>query len=567
MNFMRIPRNEHPRPQFERGEWMNLNGEWDFEIDNGRSGNERGLFKPEARLSGKITVPFCPESKLSGIENNDFMYGLWYRKKVVIPNDWTDGTVKLHFGAVDYRCTAFVNGKKAGCHSGGYTSFSFDITELLSDGENVITVYAEDDTRDPLIPVGKQCRSFYSCGADYTRTTGIWQTVWLEHMPNEHIESVKYYSDAESGVVIIAAELSGAGTFCAKALYNGKVVGETFVKSNGGSISLSLKVSEIHLWELGNGQLYDLELSYGKDFVKSYFGLRTVSLANRKFYLNGNPIFQRLVLDQGFYPDGIYTAPDDSELRSDIERSMACGFNGARLHQKIFEERFLYYCDKMGYMVWGEYPDWGMDYSDPRAAGVILREWCEELERDFNHPSVVGWCPRNETENPDIAIPLLYQVTKAIDPTRLCIDASGWYHVKTDIFDVHDYNQDPVSFKANFDRLITDNLLSDENEKHDSTQHYNGEAVMVSEYGGIKWSVESGAWGYGDAPKTETEFLERFRGLTEAIMSNPYIMGFCYTQLTDVEQEQNGLYTYDRKPKFNTDLFRKILEQKAEIEK
>ena len=314
------------------------------------------------------------------------------------------------------------------------------------------------------------------------------------------------------------------------------------------------------------------KVTFGGDTVKSYFGLRDIRLDGFKYLINGKSVFQRLVLDQGFYRDGIYTAPDDSDMIKDIEISLAAGFNGARLHQKVFEQRFLYHCDRLGYIVWGEYPNWGLDYSAPDAIYGILPEWCEEVERDFNHPSIIGWCPFNETwdyagrEQRDELLEAVYKITKQLDSTRPCIDTSGNFHVMSDIFDVHDYEQDPKIFKENYDKLVSDGTLFD---RHDSRQKYAGEPTFVSEYGGIKWVVgeqDENAWGYGNAPRTENEFIERYRGLTEALLGNELMFGFCYTQLYDIEQEQNGLYTYDREPKFDMTVFHGINSAKAAIE-
>ena len=256
----------------------------------------------------------------------------------------------------------------------------------------------------------------------------------------------------------------------------------------------------------------------------------------------------------------------------DIQISLDVGFNGARLHEKIFEPRFLYHCDKMGYIVWGEYPNWGMDSSNPNILFSILPEWIEEIERDFNHPSIIGWCPFNETwdydgrKQHDETLAVVYNTTKALDRTRPCIDTSGNFHVITDIFDVHDYEQDPKVFKEHYDKLMTEGELFD---NHKKRQKYTGGPTFVSEYGGIRWSVNEGeqnAWGYGDAPKNKYEFIERYKGLTDALLDNDQMFGFCYTQLYDVEQEQNGLYTYSRKPKFETSIFRAINSRKAKIE-
>ena len=570
-----IPRSEHPKPQFQRDSWMNLNGLWAFEIDNGRSGKARGLNAADAQLSSQILVPFCPQSELSGVNHKDFLSGVWYRRTFELTKEQLSGRVALHFGAVDYRCEAFVNGVSVGTHTGGYVSFCFDVTEAVREGENVLTVYAEDDERDPLIPRGKQSELFYSHGCDYTRTTGIWQTVWLEFLPETHIEKIKIFPSVETGSFDVEALLKGAGTLTVEAAYEGRPMGAASVKADGGLVRLLLPLQETHLWELGCGRLYDLKLTYGADTVQSYAGLRSVRLDGYRFLLNGKSVFQRTVLDQGFYPDGIYTAPSDQTLENDIHLSMACGFNGARLHEKIFEERFLYHCDRLGYMVWGEFPNWGLDVTRPDAVYSVLPEWLEEVERDFNHPALIGWCPFNETwdrdhrKQDDNVLRAVYLATKSADPTRPCIDTSGNYHVATDIYDVHDYEQNVEIFKNHYDELSNGGELWDQ-VNHRGTgvrQQYDGKLpVFISEYGGIGWTKEEKAWGYGNMPKSEEEFIERFRGLTSAILDNPRIMGLCYTQLTNVEQEQNGLYTYDRQPKFDVNIFREVLTKKAAIE-
>ena len=570
-----IPRSEHPKPQFRRDSWMNLNGQWAFEIDNGRSGKARGLNAMDAQLSGRIIVPFCPQSELSGVNHKDFLSGVWYRRTFELTKEQLSGRVVLHFGAVDYRCEAFVNGVSVGTHTGGYVSFCFDVTGAVHEGENVVTVYAEDDERDPLIPRGKQSELFYSHGCDYTRTTGIWQTVWLEFLPEIHIEKIRIFPNVETGSFDVEALLKGAGTLAVEASYEGRPMGAVSVNADGGLVRLHLPLQETHLWELGCGRLYDLKLTYGADTVQSYAGLRSVRLDGYRFLLNGKSVFQRTVLDQGFYPDGIYTAPSDQALENDIHFSMACGFNGARLHEKIFEERFLYHCDRLGYMVWGEFPNWGLDVTRPDAVYSVLPEWLEEVERDFNHPALIGWCPFNETwdrdhrKQNDNVLRAVYLATKSADPTRPCIDTSGNYHVVTDIYDVHDYEQNVEVFKNHYDELANGGELWDQ-VNHRGTgvrQQYDGKLpVFISEYGGIGWTKEEKAWGYGNMPKSEEEFIERFRGLTSAILDNPRIMGLCYTQLTNVEQEQNGLYTYDRQPKFDVKIFKEILTQKAAIE-
>lgn len=567
---MTIPRSEHPDPQFQRKDWLNLNGEWDFEFDFGNSGLRAGVLEKD-EWSRKINVPFCPESKLSGIEYTDFIAAVWYRRSVTVTEAQLEGRVLIHFGAVDYETYLYVNGEEAGYHKGGYTSFTFDITEFLTAGENVIAVNARDDVRDPLVPRGKQSELYNSHGCDYTRTTGIWQTVWLEFVPKAYVKSFKLFPDTVNATLGVSAVVEGEGAFKAEAFYDGRLVG-SFEKTAAGFVSGDIKLSETHLWEVGCGRLYDLKITFGGDEISSYFGLRDIRIDGYKVLINGKSVFQRLVLDQGFYADGIYTAPSDEALEKDIRLSLAVGFNGARLHQKVFEPRFLYHCDRLGYIVWGEFGNWGLDYSRDGALEAMLPQWCESVARDFNHPAIVGWCPFNETwdrdgrKQNDELLRIVYRVTKQLDETRPCIDTSGNFHVETDIFDVHDYEQKVEIFKGNYDRLMTEGVLF---EHFPDRQEYDGKKpAFVSEYGGIQWSLGSrgDAWGYGNAPKSEQEFIDRYKGLTDALLDNERMFGFCYTQLYDIEQEQNGLYYYDRSPKFDPELFRRINSRKAAIE-
>ncbi|MBR7112738.1 MAG: beta-galactosidase [Clostridia bacterium] len=580
-----IPRNEHPNPQKERREWMCLNGEWEFEIDKSVSGTARRLFEKE-HLDGKITVPFCPESVLSGVGDTDFLNSVWYRRDLDLPENWQGGRVLLHFGAVDHTATIYLNGNKVGTHSGGFVSFTFDITNHLVEGKNSLCVCAMDDTRDGRFGSGKQSLEYGSHHCYYTRVTGIWQTVWLEHVPEAYIKSFKLTPDAENGTLTLEADVRGSGTLTAKAFYEGKPMGELSLKAGANTVCGTMALSEKHLWEVGNGRLYDLTLTFGEDTVSSYFGLRSVAFDGKRFLLNGKSVYQRLVLDQGMYKDGIYTAPSDEAMQNDIRISLAAGFNGARLHQKVFEQRFLYHCDKAGYLVWGEYGDWGIDYTSLECLPPFLSEWREIIERDFNHPAIIGWCPTNEVwptqkvgdkKRPEVR-EALYHLTKALDPTRPCIDASGGKHTKAnDIFDVHSYVQDTAQFDAIFSNTDTAAMLNamGTDPKMNATitfrlgAYTKKQPLFVSEYGGIKWDVNSGnadAWGYGNAPRTEEEFIERYRGLTNTLLDNPSMFGFCYTQLYDTEQEVNGLYTYDRKPKFDMEIFREINIRKAAIE-
>lgn len=573
-----IPRPEYPRPDLVRERWLNLNGEWQFELDPGLSGIARGLANPEAKLRDRIVVPFCPESRLSGIGNTDFMRGVWYRRTFRVPEEWRGQRVVLHFGALDYLAQVWVNGKSVGWHRGGYVPFSFDITDALKRGQNVLTVFAEDDTRSPLQPSGKQSDRYESHGCHYTRTTGIWQTVWLESVPAAYVRRLRIVPILELGAVRVDVHRSPAAHgalvhVVVKA--DGEKVGEVKGHVVGDLASVGTHVGSVRPWLPSDPFLYDVEVTLSApdgslDRVTSYAGFRSLGIRGPALLLNGKPKFQRLVLDQGFYPDGIYTAPTDEDLKRDIEISLGLGFDGARLHMKVFEPRFLYWADRLGYLVWGEFPNWGIDHGNPAALARLETEWFSVLERDLNHPSIVGWCPFNETptnQDPD-TLRLMWRSTKLIDPTRPCIDTSGYVHTEeTDVYDCHCYDQDPKEFAEKFEPMKQGGDVWHNFPNHDAP--WKGQPFFVSEYGGVWWNPgqkDHKAWGYGDRPRSEEEFLDRYRKLTETLLLHPKMCGFCYTQLYDIEQEVNGLYTYDGKPKFDPAIIRRINQQKAAVE-
>ena len=565
-------RPEFPNPQFRRDNWVNLNGTWSFCMDKEDNGVEKKYFEKTA-FDGSIEVPFCPESRLSGVGHTDFINACWYAREIDIPESALTGRVLLRFGAVDYEAAIYVNGKPAGTHKGGFISFCVDVTDYVTAGKNVLVVHARDNTRDRLIPSGKQSMVTFSKGCYYTRSTGIWQTVWMEFVPKSYIKNFRITPDIVNGYVTVEADVVGGGVLNASAFYKGNYMAHGARFTNGNTISITMKLKELHLWEVGHGRLYDLELEFCGDKVHTYFGMREVRIDGRRVLINGKSVYQRLVLDQGLYPDGIYTARDEQALINDIEISLAAGFNGARLHEKIFEPLFLYHADRLGYIVWGEYPNWGLDHTVPESVFSFMPEWAEEIARDYNHPAIIGWCPFNETWDSkstgrrqcNEVIATAYRMTKALDKTRPVIDTSGNYHVETDIYDLHNYKQDVTLFKTELDKLV-DGEVWDPNVKRKQPLEWNGRIPMfMSEYGGIRWSDKEG-WGYGNAPTSKEEFLERYKGLTDALLDNPTMFAFCYTQLYDVEQEQNGLYTYDREPKFDMSFFKEVNGRKAAIE-
>jgi beta-galactosidase/beta-glucuronidase len=560
-----IPRPEHPRPDAYRDNWLNLNGLWQFEIDDQNNGDSRGLISGHD-LASQIMVPFAPESRLSGIGRYDIMKHLWYRRTFNVPTPMLHRRVLLHFGGVYYECNVYVNGQLAGEHNGGSVAFDFEITKLLRSGSNELVVHVYDDVASGRQPSGKQTHT-KSEGCVYTRTSGIWQTVWLEGVGSSFVQNFHVSPDPDNQRVVIDADVNGNDpnlTLTAEAFADGHGVGKDMTAATWHGNHLVVKLSRKHLWQPSAPFLYDLKFTLKQkdkivDQMQSYFGLRKITIDGNAILLNGKHIFQRLILDQGFYPDGIWTAPSDTELKADIGRSMAAGFNGARLHQKVFEPRYLYWADKMGYLVWGEFPNWGLD-SEPANYSNFINEWTEEIMRDRNHPAIIGWCPFNETGTNAAELQrLIWQETKAIDPTRPIIESSGWAHTVPDpeVLDAHDYNQDPASFSKDWQNYFSEPLKV----KRDPRIPF-----MISEFGGIGWATEGG-WGYGNGPKTLPEFYIRYQGLVDALLDNPNLFGFCYTQLTDVEQEHNGLYFYNRQPKFDLERLHKITATQAAYER
>ena len=575
-NAVDIPRPEYPRPQFERTDWVNLNGQWTFEMDFGSSGEQRGWTNSKG-LSKKITVPFCPESELSGIGYTDFIPCVWYQRNINIPAEWNGKKILLHFGAADYETKVYVDGKMVGEHKGAGSSFNFDITSYVEAGQQanlVVRVY--DNLRGGMQPGGKQCTALYSAGCSYTRVTGIWQTVWMEAVNEQALKNVFAIPDIDQQQLVVRPEFYNEGnnnTLTVEVKDGKKTVAKrTSQASNQSTIVLPIK--NAHLWSPEDPYLYDVKYTvknaHGEviDEVSSYMGMRKVHISGGYFYLNNKPYFQRLVLDQGYYPDGIWTAPSDEALRQDIEMSKAVGFNGARLHQKVFEERYYYWADKLGYLTWGEEASWVLNINNELAVRNFLTEWAEIVVRDRNHPSLVTWTPLNETWNatPGVYVRFvndLYALTKAIDPTRPINDASGDSHVKTDIWSVHDYTREP-------DKLIANHTIKAGVEPYrnmkgkDFLSKYEGQPYMVDEFGGLPWipkEERANSWGYGANIDTVEEFYSILEKEIDALKACKHVVGFCYTQITDVEQEKNGIYYYNRKPKFDTARVKAIFEK------
>jgi len=569
------PRSEYPRPQFERADWINLNGTWTYEFDFGNSGKDRKL-QTSQKFANDITVPFCPESKLSGVEHKDFIDYMWYQRTISIPSQWAGKKIFLNFGAVDYCSEIYIDGRFVARHFGSGSSFAVDLTHYVTPGKSHnLIVYVKDELRSGKQTGGKQCFNFYSSGCSYTRVTGIWQTVWLEAVAPNGLKSVYACPDIDQHQLVIHPQFyqESDGNMEVTLLDGKNVVAKKTVKCCNAT-TIILPVKNMKLWSPESPFLYDIIYKVMDannkviDEVKSYAGMRKVHTANGLFYLNNKPYFQRLVLDQGFYPDGVWTAPSDADLKQDIELSKAAGFNGARLHQKSFEERYYYWADKLGYITWGESASWGLDVNDELAARNFIGEWSELVVRDRNHPSLVVWTPFNETwdAQPGTYVRLMtdvYHITKAIDPTRPINDASGDGHVITDIWSVHNYEGD-------HDKLIEQLSFKEGKEPYrnqpekDFLSKYDGQPYILDEFGGIPWMSEEdrkNSWGYGGIPADHEAFYKRLEREVDAIKELKNVCGFCYTQITDVEQEKNGVYYYNRSPKHDMKRIKAIFEK------
>ena len=567
-----VPRPEFPEPQFERAEWMTLNGEWQFAFDDSDAGLDAHWYAPDHNLTGKITVPYCFESKLSGIGDTGFHAWAWYRREITLPDSWRTRRTLLHFGAVDYQAKVWVNGQFAGSHEGGNTPFSFDVTPLLKAGANSITVRAWDPPEDKLIPRGKQFWELKSKSIFYTRTSGIWQSVWLESTGAAYLERIHIRPDP-LGTVTFDGELSNArnGDEFRVSVFDG----ETQVASGGvavalGRASTALRVTAPHLWSVEDPKLYTVRLEVLRggqltDRVSSYFGFRTVEARDGRVWLNGKPVYLKFVLDQGYWPESILTPPTDAAIQFDIRATKEMGFNGARKHQKVEDPRFLYWADKMGFLVSGEMAN--AQGFDDRYADRFTREWTEAVLRDINHPSIIIWAPLNESWGvPDLRdqrqqahLKSLYTMTRALDGSRLVIDNEGWMHTDmTDLFAIHDYSKNGTLLWDRYRDLGRKPAIVPDNGRPSliSGYQYNGAPIYLSEFGGIAYippghQVPEEAWGYSGVEKTPADALDRLESLYLGLAHIPQITGICYTQLTDVEQEVNGLMTYDRKMKFD----------------
>jgi beta-galactosidase/beta-glucuronidase len=566
----------HPRPLLHRESWLSLNGTWDFVID----ADARWRTPREVRWNGTITVPFAPETEASGVGDTGFYRRCWYRRTVDIPPLGKNERLLLHFGAVDWAATVWVNGALAGCHEGGYTPFSLDLTDLLVDGPQTIVLRADDDPADLAKPRGKQDWQLEPHSIWYPRTTGIWQTVWLERVPATWIGSVRWIPNLERWEIGFEAWVEGEPRerlwLSVKLWANGQLLADDTYKVVAGEVHRRIALSDPGIDDFRNELLWSpekptlieahLHLWAGReeqlDTVKSYTALRSIAVQGNRLVLNGRPYYLRLVLDQGYWPESGLTPPSEAALRRDVELVKAMGFNGVRKHQKIEDPRFLYWADRLGLLVWEEMPS--AYRFTKRSIQRLTREWMEAVRRDLSHPCIIAWVPFNESWGvpnlPDNMaernwVRALFHLTKTLDPTRPVIGNDGWENIATDIIGIHDYDSDPERILKRYQAEdVLPRLLKQERpggrllvlEEHVS----DALPVMLTEFGGITESKVKGTWGYSRAQNGE-DLAERYRELLAAVNSLSLFSGFCYTQFTDTYQEANGLARADRSPKFS----------------
>ena len=576
---------DYPRPQFERANWTNLNGEWNFAFDDENIGEKQKYFNnfPNAL---KINVPFTYETKLSGIGDQRGHNNIWYNRTVTLSETDLKGRLLLHFEGSDYYTKIWVNGQFVGENKGGYHRFTFDIAPYAVEGENNITVKVWDSFSCEL-PRGKQRYRSESFSCWYVQTTGIWKTVWLEKVSENYFKMVKNTPVYDNGTIDLVYEVDMDWDywvkydFCAEAVisFDGEILNTNKLKMWNIHSEVNLPICgenvqhNIKYWSPEEPNLYDIEYRLYRngelvDTVKSYFGVRKISIEDDKIFLNEKPLYLKMVLDQGYWAESHLTPPSEEALIDDIDYAVKYGFNGVRKHQKIEDERFLYWCDVRGILVWSEMASFYF-FSD-RSVQRFTDEWVKIVRQNYNHPSIITWVPLNESWGvPDIRYSKLqqgfansiYYLTKSMDNTRPVISNDGWEHTISDIITIHDYGQNSAKkgyYLEHKDQILSSlrtpygmrNVLSD-------GFSYQGQPVIISECGGMALRSEALGVGYGDRITAE-ELVERFAHMVKAIREVPYICGYCYTQVTDVQQEINGFMDMDRNFKIDPQAIRRI---------
>ena len=581
---------DYPRPQFVRSgdSWKNLNGSWRFAFDDANEGIARGWFRGLG-TNMEIQVPFTHEYPASGIGGAARHDIVWYERQVLIEKK-PGRNIFLRFEGIDYFAKVWINSAYAGEHRGAMTRFSFDITHLAKNGENRITVRAED-AFDISLPRGKQRWKDENFGCWYVQNTGIWKTVWLEYAPASRIESVKmtpFLSEKKLEIearvqipkdaqdLILEAEVSFEGAF----------VNSINIPAAHENLNFSIDVNSfklfrwgLNVWSPENPNLYDIVFRLKKnnaclDEVRSYFGMREIRIEGNMVLLNSRPLYQRLILDQGYWKESGLTAPNEEALMLDIDLVKQAGYNGVRKHQKIEDEHFLYWADVKGLLVWSEMAA-AYEYGD-RAVEAFTAEWIEAVKQNYNHPSIITWTPFNESWGVSAIMEntaqqqfteAIYHLTKSLDPYRPVISNDGWEHAMSDIITLHDYEENGEGFLERYGKRLNEilaNKIPHNNSRFAFAKGYGyqGQPVIISEYGGIAFSNRGEGWGYGNKVASAEDFLKRFESVTGAIKNIDSICGYCYTQVSDVQQEVNGIMDMERNFKVNPEALRKINEGK-----
>ena len=584
---------DYPRPQFVRNNWENLNGAWGFGFDDKNVGEKEKWYE---NFKGELTiqVPFTYETKLSGICDETRHDNIWYHKTIVVDGKLLEkNNYILHFEGSDFATKLWVNGQYIGCHKGGYARFSFDITNQLHDGENELTVKVEDSF-DMQQPRGKQRWMDHNFLCFYVQTTGIWKTVWSEYVPKKSIAAVKMTPNLADACLeleydVIAPEESFNGNLLVEAVvtFKDQLISKTLtaLTSAHQRVSLDMKArfdraykNSVHTWSPRIPNLYDisfrlLEGSEVLDEVGSYAAMRDIRIDKGNILLNNRLLYQRLILDQGYWKDSHLTPPSEEALVEDIDKIMALGYNGLRKHQKTEDERFLYWCDVKGVLVWCEAPS-AYQFSD-YAVTEFMNEWSEIVKQNYNHPCIITWTPVNESwgvteiqtnKMHQHFTEAIYYMTKSLDKTRPVIVNDGWVHTISDILTLHDYDACGERLFARYDghkdEITTRELyFNNDMAAFADGYAYKGQPVLISEFGGIAFSGDDSGWGYGGKVASKEAFIKRFDSIVTAIKKLPYNCGFCYTQVTDVQQEINGLMDIDRNFKVDPEIIKEINER------
>ena len=587
MEYKELALKEYPRPQFVRKDWDNLNGLWEFSFDD-RNVGENEVWYNRKELGKKINVPYVYESIASGIHDETHHENVWYQREVFINSKHAQKRIILNFQGADYITKVWINGKYVGSHRGSSNKFKFDITNHVILGQLNNIVVKCQDSKSCCQPRGTQRWHDSNYGCWYVQSTGIWKTVWLEYVTNTNFEKVKITPDVDDSSVSFEYTIDNFEAHkdlnvITTISFNEQLIREVSLKPDRSYSKLKVDITNdtitdgVHLkfkmWDIGDPNLYDVKFRIYSgelllDEVDSYFGMRKISIKNGKILLNNAEIYQKLLLDQGYWPDTLLTPPSDEAILEDINKTLAMGFNGVRKHMKVEDERYIYWCDKKGVLVWSEFPA-TYEYSDESIENFIL-EWIEVVKQNYNHPSIVTWVPINESWGvPNVLVDkkqqnfteALYYITKSIDNTRPVVVNDGWEHTISDILTIHDYEELGSVFEKRYadkESIVSDAVINGSRRYNFANAYkYQGQPIIISEYGGIAFKSEAG-WGYGKQVASEDEFLSRYKSITDEIKRLKYVCGYCYTQITDVQQEINGLLKENRTAKISLDKIKKV---------